>query len=152
MEKELVRSNLCDVTDRLWTQNLGFLAEPTSEVPASAQALQCRGATVSITGAWCGDLYLQTSEELAERLAQRMFDLGPAGAPDEEQIADCLKEVTNITAGYLKASLPEPSKLSIPEPFTHPSWRIEERAAQRFLSLVFRCAGQPLRLTLQKRG
>jgi CheY-specific phosphatase CheX len=43
-----------------------------------------------------------------------MFDLEEEAAA-EEQMFDALKEIVNIVGGNLKASLPEPCTLSLPE-------------------------------------
>lgn len=73
-----------------------------------------RGALVRISGSWNGVVEIRVSGGLGERIAGAMFRC-KSDAVDEEMLRDALDEVANIVAGNIKAFLPSPSCLSMPE-------------------------------------
>jgi len=70
-------------------------------------------ASVSITGGWSGVVFLQCPYELASELGQAMFkcDASTITAAD---IQDAMGELINMVGGNVKAQLPGPSSLSLP--------------------------------------
>ncbi len=149
MEQEIVEHSLRDVTTRLWEGSLGL---PFQRVVGDAQPSVTtlrRGAEVRIDGAWAGRVYLQMTDALAERVARQMFSMTEE-KPNEEQIEDCLKELTNITAGNLKTALPEPCTLSIPTPRTFAMGEIGSDEGRLLMTLSFLCGSEPFRLVLLK--
>ncbi len=58
---------------------------------------------------------IEVSTTLAGQLAAQMFEL-PVDEIDDELVADAIGELVNIIGGNVKALLPTPSRLGLPEP------------------------------------
>jgi chemotaxis protein CheX len=100
------------VTMTVWESVLDLALSPTENFrPAGDQV----GARVSITGAWHGWVRITCSPTLARRLTGMLFMMEDDEV-DDEQMRDALGEVVNMIGGNLKALLPQPSKLGLPEP------------------------------------
>jgi len=110
-ERERIQSELRKILAKIWEMLLGFELAETAELWSG---LEGPLIGISIQGAWEGKLVVHFSDELALKIAREMFDLEEE-APTEEQIFDALKEIVNIVGGNLKAFLPEPCTLSLPE-------------------------------------
>jgi chemotaxis protein CheX len=67
-------------------------------------------ACVQISGAWSGAVLMWCTGEFASLAVKAMFDVGDGA--DEER--DAVGEIANMVAGNLKATLPSPSRLSLP--------------------------------------
>lgn len=107
-------------------------------------------AEIEIAGSWNGVIVLHATSDFAELLAKRMFDLGEECAATADQIGDCMREATNITAGNLKTVLPEPCSLSIPLSREIPEGGPDVRSGDPFLNLPFEAAGAEARFLLYK--
>ena len=70
---------------------------------------------VDVVGPWTGSVVLTTGPATAEELTRAL--LGPACPPvvDEEEVADAFGEIANVVGGNVKAALPGPSGLSLPQ-------------------------------------
>jgi hypothetical protein len=104
--------DISGVTEAVWasTLDLGVQTAPVATSPADAARLVGR---VQITGAWTGSVLLVCAGDLARTAAAAIF----GGAPEEtsdSQARDALAEIINMTAGNLKALLPEPCQLGLP--------------------------------------
>jgi chemotaxis protein CheX len=71
-------------------------------------------ASVTIGGAWNGHVLIGTDAIAARTIAANMFAMEPDEVSDAE-IGDALGEVANIVGGNVKALMPEPSVLSLPQ-------------------------------------
>jgi chemotaxis protein CheX len=78
---------------------------------------------VDIVGPWTGTVVLTTGRETAEELCRAL--LGPATPPvlEDEDVADAIGEIANVVGGNVKAALPGPSALGLPEVGTAPAVR-----------------------------
>jgi chemotaxis protein CheX len=92
-------------------------ASDVSEFSARDRVL----SSVSITGPWCGHLTISVTSEGAGEIAASMFQI-PADEMDEAEIADAFGEVANVAGGNVKAMLPEPSTLSLPQVIVEARW------------------------------
>jgi chemotaxis protein CheX len=110
-EKHRIEEELRKIIAKIWQMLLGFELSETKELWSGLE-----GPLIGITiqGAWNGKLVVHFSDELAQKITREMFDLEEEAAA-EEQMFDALKEIVNIVGGNLKASLPEPCTLSLPE-------------------------------------
>jgi chemotaxis protein CheX len=113
---DVLPKDLLEVVQSVWTLTLGFEApQPLGSLPAQAQSTWC--GCVRVGGAWNGFVKLSMSESLTRRAASAMF-----GAPPESltlaDLTDALAEITNMTGGNVKALLPGPSRLSLPQVVT----------------------------------
>ena len=70
---------------------------------------------VDVVGPWTGSVVLTTARDTAEELCRAL--LGPATPPviEDEDVADAFGEIANVVGGNVKAALPGPSGLSLPE-------------------------------------
>ncbi|MDX1805156.1 MAG: chemotaxis protein CheX [Alcanivorax sp.] len=89
-----------------------FLKIPLRPGSTANPALDHR-SQITITGAWQGRIDVGASHNLGERIAATMFRKEQDQLA-EDDINDALAEVTNIIAGNIKAILPGPSQLSLP--------------------------------------
>lgn len=100
-----------DVAQQVWSQFLGI---PITAIPMPQGQSEC-AAVISIEGHWNGAVIVACSRRLARQAAATMLSL-PAAEIDEACWRDTLNEVANIIGGNIKALLPGPSRLGLPEP------------------------------------
>jgi chemotaxis protein CheX len=100
---------------------------------------------VDIVGPWTGTVVLTTGRQTAAELCRAL--LGPA-APElleYEDVADAFGEIANVVGGNVKAALPGPSALGLPE--------VGDAAAVRNPGDVVRVdvlwRGEPLSISVQ---
>jgi chemotaxis protein CheX len=99
-----------DVTEQVWA---GFLGIPVCAAAVGPAPAEC-AVRIGISGAWNGTLTVSCSLELARKAAAAM--LGCAAAEvDDDSWRDAMSEIANILGGNLKAVLPGPSQLGLPE-------------------------------------
>ena len=108
-------AQLLDITRNVWTEFLGIGLSPVRSGQALPRSVLtgCL-ASVTIAGAWNGAVSVGCSRPLARRAAASMFAL-PTGDITPEHMQDALSELANIIGGNVKALLPGPSTLSLPE-------------------------------------
>jgi chemotaxis protein CheX len=99
-----------DVTEQVWS---GFLGIPVCAAAVGPAPAEC-AVRVAISGAWNGTVTLSCSRELARRAAAAMLGCAVPDV-DEGSWRDAMSEIANILGGNLKAVLPGPSQLGLPE-------------------------------------
>lgn len=114
LEPDVINS----VTEQVWTDFLGISLAPT---PSTQGEAEC-AASISIEGAWNGAVIVACSRQLARQAAATMYCC-PVEQVDDASWRDTLNEVANIMGGNLKALLPGPSHLGLPEAFD--TWQPE---------------------------
>lgn len=128
--------HLVEITRTVWRCTLGFDVLHLALLDSSDRGPQAR-ATVSLRGAWTGQLSVFCSDTLARRAAGVLFGRPPESITAAESL-DALGELANMTGGNLKALLPGPCELSTP--------RTESDAASAAkrgsLRLEFSCGSQ----------
>ncbi len=78
---------------------------------------------VDVVGPWTGSVVLTTGRETAADLTRALLgDAAPAELEDEDVI-DAFGEIANVVGGNVKAALPGPSALSLPDVGTAPAVR-----------------------------
>ena len=101
-----------EITVNVWSAM--FDAELVPIDPARAVfGIGALTGVVGITGAWTGAVAVTCPEEVARKLAAKMFDM-PEGDISADELRDALGEVANMCGGNFKALVPHPSKLSLP--------------------------------------
>lgn len=108
-----------EVTSAVCESLLGAVPGVCAESPSPPERVS---GSVSIRGAWRGNVEVRLSPSLADRLAKEVLQL-EAGAPNDADVRDVVGEVANMIGGNLKALLPEPCVLSLPD--VHDTPRIE---------------------------
>jgi hypothetical protein len=126
-----------------WTALVGedeFLVPLPGEPPADALS-----AWVDVVGPWTGSVVLTTGRQTAADLTRAL--LGPA-APElleHEDVADACGEIANVVGGNVKAALPGPSALGLPEVGEAPAVRNPEDVVR--IDVLWR--GEPVSLSVQ---
>jgi chemotaxis protein CheX len=101
------------VADDVWTSLVGDgevlvpLPVPAPEVTVSAW--------VWITGPWCGAVVVTCDEPTAVALTECLLRARPPAVIEAEDVEDALGELANVLGGNVKAMLPGPSTLGLPE-------------------------------------
>jgi chemotaxis protein CheX len=100
---------------------------------------------VDVVGPWTGTVVLTTGRQTAAELCRAL--LGPAAPEilDHEDVADAFGEIANVVGGNVKAALPGPSSLGLPEVGEAPAVRNPEDVVR--VDVLWR--GEPLSISVQ---
>ena len=132
------------IADDVWTSLVGDgevlvpLPVPAPEVTVSAW--------VQIHGPWRGAVVVTCDEPTAEALTECLLRARPPAVIEPEDVADALGELANVLGGNVKAALPGPSTLGLPEtgptpPATRPDDSVRVDAQWRGQSLTISVQG-----------
>ena len=109
------------IAEDAWTALVGedeFLLPMPGELPGDVLS-----SWVDVVGPWTGTVVLTTGRETAADLTRALLgDHAPAELEDED-IADAFGEIANVVGGNVKAALPGPSALSLPDVGAAPAVR-----------------------------
>jgi len=114
IDEETVRS----IAQEAWSALVGeceFLVPQPGEIPADAVS-----AWVEVVGPWTGAVVLTCGRSTAEQLSRELLKEHAPSVLDDEDIEDGLGELANVVGGNVKAVLPGPSVLGLPEIGTAP--------------------------------
>jgi chemotaxis protein CheX len=142
--------DIVDLVDMIWSTTLGMETHALARDAADRDewTLPAIEAQVHIAGTWQGVVVLHTSEALAARVAQRMFNLG-SEPPTQEDMQDAFGEVANITGGNIKGLLSEgDAYLSLPAVVQGFDYSIRVPGSQQISRVEFTCEGEPLVVTV----
>jgi hypothetical protein len=70
---------------------------------------------VDVVGPWTGTVVLTTGRQTAADLTRALLGAASPEVLDHEDVADAFGEIANVVGGNVKAALPGPSALSLPE-------------------------------------
>ncbi len=117
-----------------------FLIPVPAELPADVLS-----SWVDVVGPWTGSVVLTTGRDTAEALCRAL--LGPATPPDveDEDVADAFGEIANVVGGNVKAALPGPSGLSLPQVGEAPA--VRNPADHVRVDVLWR--GEPVSISVQ---
>jgi hypothetical protein len=135
------------IADDVWTSLVGDgevlvpLPVPAPEVTVSAW--------VQITGPWCGAVVVTCDEATAVALTECLLRARPPAVIEPEDVEDALGELANVLGGNVKAALPGPATLGLPEtgpipPATRPDDLCRVDAQWRGQSLTITVQGADL--------
>lgn len=99
-----------ELVQGVFSSTLGMTCEQLEGGEASGAVL----STVGIAGAWNGDVTVRLGQSLAKVAAARMFMVEMADLV-EADVFDAVGELANQVAGSVKAILPAPSDLKLPQ-------------------------------------
>jgi hypothetical protein len=131
------------IAEEAWVALVGE-DEPLIPVPGEMPD-DVLSSWVDVVGPWTGSVVLTTGRQTAADLTRSL--LGPA-APEpleHEDVVDAFGEIANVVGGNVKASLPGPSALSLPEVGEPPAVRNPEDVCR--IEVLWR--GQPLSISVQ---
>ena len=131
------------IVQETWTALVGeeeVILPIPGELPADVVS-----SWVDIVGPWTGSVVLTTAPDTAEELCRAL--LGPATPPvvDDEDVADAFGEIANVVGGNVKAALPGPSGLSLPQVGDAPA--VRNPADQLGVDVLWR--GEPVSVSVQ---
>ena len=142
---QITNKDLMTIVQQVFGSMMGLEVEehPDSKVDLSVGEVSM--ATICISGGWNGMVILQCRRKLASMVAQGMFQMDEADISADET-KDALGEVINMVGGNLKALLPGPSSLSLPNVVlgTDCSWDVPGGTTLLVSSL--QCADEPMSL------
>jgi chemotaxis protein CheX len=109
IDEEIVQS----IAQEAWTALIGddeFLVPLPGGLPDDAVS-----SWVEVVGPWTGAVVLTCGRSTAEQLSRCLLAEHAPPLLDEEDVADGLGELANVLGGNVKAVLPGPSVLGLPE-------------------------------------
>lgn len=100
---------------------------------------------VDVVGPWTGSVVLTTGRRTAEALTRALLREHSPEVLEDEDVADAFGEIANVVGGNVKAALPGPSGLSLPDVGDAPAVRNPADLCR--IDLVWR--GEPLSISVQ---
>ena len=126
------------IAEDAWTALVGLdelLVPLPGELPDDALS-----SWVDVVGPWTGSVVLTTGRQTAAELCRALLGSSAPELLEHEDVADAFGEIANVVGGNVKAALPGPSALGLPEVGEAP-------AARNPLDVLWR--GQPLTISAQ---
>jgi chemotaxis protein CheX len=131
------------IADQAWAALVG---EDEVLVPLPGQLpAEVISSWVDVVGPWTGTVVLTCGRDTAEQLARALLRDHAAELLDVEDVTDALGEMANVVGGNVKAVLPGPSVLGLPEIGTAPS--PHSHTDIRRVDVLWR--GRPLTISVQ---
>jgi hypothetical protein len=131
------------IVDDAWTALVGE-DEPLIPLPGQLPA-DVLSAWVDVVGPWTGSVVLTTGAQTAAELTRALLGETAPELLEYEDVADAFGEIANVVGGNVKAALPGPSGLSLPEVGDAPAVRNPEDLLR--VDVLWR--GQPLSISVQ---
>ncbi len=132
--------------------HMAILARDSVEdLDNQSRHLPLLSGSVRISGTWEGRVVMCVPFFLAKECAAHMHGRVAAALTDDD-VRDAWGELVNVVGGNLKALLPSPSQLSLPEVGEASTWGAAEPGTVSLNEVTFACLGERLRLTLLKRA
>jgi hypothetical protein len=100
---------------------------------------------VDVVGPWTGSVVLTTGRQTAADLTRALLGETTPGLLEHEDVADAIGEIANVVGGNVKAALPGPSALSLPDVGEAPAVRNPADVCR--VDVLWR--GQPLTISVQ---
>jgi hypothetical protein len=132
------------IAEEAWLALVGE-DEPLVPLPGELPAEPPLSSWVDVVGPWTGSVVLTTGGRTAAELTRAR---GGGGAPpplEHEDVADAFGEIANVVGGNVKAALPGPSALGLPEVGDPPAVRNPADVVR--IDVLWR--GQPVSISVQ---
>jgi chemotaxis protein CheX len=100
---------------------------------------------VDVVGPWTGSVVITTGRQTAAELTRALLGDYAPEILEHEDVADAFGEIANVVGGNVKAALPGPSALGLPEVGDAPAVRNPEDVVR--VDVLWR--GQPLSISVQ---
>ena len=100
---------------------------------------------VDVVGPWTGSVVLSTGAQTAAELTRALLGDYAPELLEHEDVADAFGEIANVVGGNVKAALPGPSALSLPEVGNPPALRNPADVVR--IDVLWR--GQPVSISVQ---
>ena len=145
---EIASEDLESIAENVWGTTLGIGVSRLPEWAGPEAHPGMLVGTVQIRGAWRGTVVVHCPTELASAAAAIIFSLAEDGAPSSLEMRDALAELTNMIGGNMKALLPEPCELSIPQVVE--AAEQPEPSGRKIAELALACESHPLLVTVHE--
>lgn len=146
---QFLENEIRQITEWIWTSTLDREIQPGHHLNWQARQPQTLMGSVRITGDWEGAVTLNCSIALARQITAIMFRI-PEHQTTSDQIHDALGELTNMVGGNIKALLPLPNRLSIPDVVEGIDYSSLQPAGKVVSEVNFECLGEPFFVVLLK--
>ncbi|MBM7806511.1 hypothetical protein JOD57_002348 [Geodermatophilus bullaregiensis] len=132
-----------EITEQAW---LALVGEDEVLVPLPAPLpADTLSSWVEIVGPWDGSVVLTCGRDTAQELTRALLGAHAPEVLEDEDVHDALGELANVVGGNVKAVLPGPSVLGLPEVGTTPPPGREEDTCR--VDVLWR--GSPLTVRVQ---
>ncbi|MBB3086161.1 chemotaxis protein CheX [Geodermatophilus sabuli] len=132
-----------EIADQAWSALVG---EDEVLVPVPGElGPDTRSSWVEIVGPWSGTVVLTCDRDTAEELTRALLREHAPAELEPEDVDDALGELANVVGGNVKAVLPGPSFLGLPE--VGPAPRVTSPADTCRVDALWR--GRPLTISVQ---
>ena len=131
------------IAEDAWTALVGedeLLIPLPGELPADVVS-----SWVDVVGPWTGSVVLTTGRETAAELTRALLGSASPDVLEQEDVDDAFGEIANVVGGNVKAALPGPSALSLPEVGSAPDIRNPADVCR--VDVLWR--GEPLTISVQ---
>jgi len=131
------------IAEDAWTALVGeeeFLVPLPAALPDDVVS-----SWVDVVGPWTGSVVLTTGRRTAADLTRALLGEASPEVLDAEDVADAFGEIANVVGGNVKAALPGPSALSLPEVGSPPAPRNPADLCR--IDVLWR--GEPLSISVQ---
>jgi hypothetical protein len=136
-------ATVLSIAAEAWTALVGedeLLVPVPGELPADVLS-----AWVDVVGPWTGRVVLTTGRQTAAELTRALLGAAAPELLEHEDVADAFGEIANVVGGNVKAALPGPSALGLPEVGQPPAVRNPEDVVR--VDVLWR--GEPVSLSVQ---
>ena len=106
-------STILEVATDAWISLVGedeVLVPLPGDLPADIVS-----SWVDVVGPWTGSVVLTTGRSTAEALSRALLRESAPEVLEDEDVEDAFGEIANVVGGSVKAALPGPSALSLPQ-------------------------------------
>ncbi|MFC3909600.1 chemotaxis protein CheX [Legionella dresdenensis] len=107
-----LNGQITEIVTNLW-DTMFSMPIKTAKLGADESKLSLTGA-IAISGDWSCIIHLYCSQQTVSKVSAQIFSID-INEVSRQDIADTMSEITNMTGGNLKTTLPGPSKLSLPQ-------------------------------------
>jgi hypothetical protein len=131
------------IAEDTWTALVGedeVLVPLPGELPGDVVS-----SWVDVVGPWTGTVVLTTGRETAADLTRALLGEHAPTDLEDEDIVDAFGEIANVVGGNVKAALPGPSALSLPDVGAAPAVRNPADLCR--IDVLWR--GEPLSISVQ---
>jgi chemotaxis protein CheX len=137
-------SDLWVITEMIWASYLDPLGENPLLAGAATHKDDDVHGTVSVTGAWDGQVIVTFSQLAAQRATAALLGL-ESDEVSAADVMDAVGELVNIIGGSVKSLMPQPTVLSLPSVRTGPSG---ELAGTEMLQLTGTWMDEPVSIAV----
>jgi len=146
-----LEESIADIVATVWETVLAMPVELDDTLHLSTGEIPTYAGIIQIHGAWEGAVAVQCAEPMARHAAMVMFSMD-AGTVSNEDLHDCLGELTNMIGGNLKALLPEPCTLGLPVVVEGHDYRLRLPGAAPVRRSAFRAGEEIIVVTVLERS